>query len=228
MHKENELETISSGQMIEVGLWPIKEQEILRNDGALIYLSTGKTIRSQQLAGKPFYYVAHRSHGFAADGIKRLFDTPSRLTQVAIYPNPELFFIPKSFKQYMPDQQRLVLADLEDTKERLGLENLAQTLPEASEGTEIVFKHFYATGEKLLGKKYQYRWMRTSTTTIASESYYPHKMVAHVGDWSECGLVVDHFGALDRISDLGAARWLTPAKTTLIALHEWSLLLNQT
>lgn len=71
-----------------------EEKRVLKEDGAVIYALTGTTIPAQRelqaKKGKPsFWYVVE-----AGD---RLLALPSRKIEVAIFPDPQRFFVPDSF-----------------------------------------------------------------------------------------------------------------------------------
>lgn len=182
-----------------------EERRVLKDDGAVLCLPQGETIQGQKGAKRPFWYVAD---GYEIDGKNRLLDVPSRPMEVAIYPDPEKFFVPGSFDKSKADQENLLVEDMHRLRRRLGLEGIGGILPEASEATEIAFRYFDATGRKvrLLGKNYGFRWVRTNTPTTESGSSF-----ADVGSWSAVdGIDVDDWGAGSGISSLGAARWVVP------------------
>lgn len=69
-----------------------EEKKTLLADGAVIYLPTRETIKSQKAAKRPFRYIFNSQEVNDRD---RLTDFPSRPIEVAIYPDPEKFFVPK-------------------------------------------------------------------------------------------------------------------------------------
>lgn len=186
------------------------ERGVLTKDGAVIYLLTGETIKSQKSARRPFWYVAD---GFTVNGKNRLTEFPSRRVEVAIYLDPDRFFVPESSSKTTDQQIALVEADAHSLRGRLGLPNIGEILPEASEATEVLFKHFDATKVRILGQDYirdrYWSYIRTSTPTNKEGSF-----VATVGKWGDDDALVvldwprSAFGVAFR-----AARWVVPQGT---------------
>lgn len=191
-------------QLSEPLTWSDEEKEVLIKDGAVLYLPTGETINGQKQNNRPFWYVAG---GYVIDGRNRLLDFPSRPIEIAIYPDPERFFVPGSFDKSKAAQEDLLKEDCDQLRKRTGLENLDQILPEASEATERIFNYFDEIRIRLLGKDYGYRWLRTNTPTNQSGSGF-----AGVGGFLDAdGLVVGDFRRDGGRPALGAARWVVPA-----------------
>lgn len=184
-----------------------EEKRVLVRDGAVIYLPAGGTIRGQKSAGRPFWHI---TDGFKLDGRNRLTEFPSRSIEVAIYPDPERFFVPDTLSKTTDQQTALVEADARFLRERLGLPNIGEILPEASEVTEALFKHFDATNVRLLGQDYMrngyWSYIRTSTPTNKESS-----RVASVGRWSAGGGVgVGGWHRDKGYVHIRAARWVVP------------------
>lgn len=184
-----------------------KERKALIDDEAVIYLPTGETIKGQKSAGRPFWYIAE---GFKVNGKNRLTEFPSRPIEVAIYPDPERFFVPDTFKKTTDQQIALVEQDAQFLREKLGLPNIGEILPEASEVTEVLFRHFDVTRVRLLGQDYMrdefWSNIRTNTPTNQEGSD-----VARVGRWRAAGgLGVNDWDRDGSGVDIGAARWVVP------------------
>ena len=184
-----------------------QEREVLLGDGAVLYLLTGETIRDQQQAGRPFWYVV--------DGGERLLDFPALRIEVVIYPDPEKFFVPESFNKTITQQDNLMEQDTLNLRKRLGLEGITMVRPEASEVTEVVFKHFKETQVRLFGENYKeqasgyYPYTRTSTPTNKSGSY-----LAGIGFFSAVGgLRVSGWHLDHRYARLGLVRWVVPQRS---------------
>ncbi|MDO8429070.1 MAG: hypothetical protein Q7S88_00385 [Candidatus Daviesbacteria bacterium] len=184
-----------------------QEREALLGDGAVLYLPAGETIRGQIEAGREFGYVFN--------GGERLLDFPSRRIEVAIYPDPERFFVPGSFNKTTDKQDALMEQDAESLRKRLCLGGITMVRPEAPEVTEVIFKHFDATQVRLLGKDYMeqaggyYPYIRTSTPTnktgsvLADVGHFAAGYGPHVGDWHRD----------DRDVFLAGARWVVPQRS---------------
>jgi len=144
------------------------EKRALSKDGAIILKPLDQTIPSQREAQrqkeKPsFYFVAN-----AEDG---LLNVPSSLAEVAIYPDPDRFFIPGTGGKDLATQERMVSRDGETLRERLGLSGVDVRIPnEASTLTGITFDYLDQTGEWLFGPDYGYRYGRTKNPTTKSGS----------------------------------------------------------
>lgn len=156
-----------------------QEQERLIKDGAFILdLITGNTIEDQEGAGRLFRYIYR-------EGGDRLLKLPSIITQVAIYPDPEKFFIPNSGSKNLPTQEELAKKDGQELRERLGLkdDSLDVIIPDqASTLTEVTFRYLDETTKKdkavwLFGPNYGYLYGRTKNPVNDSGS-----LVANVGN----------------------------------------------
>lgn len=190
-------------QLLKPVTWSDEEKEVLLRDGAVVYLPIGETISRQIQLESPFCYVAH---GFVIDGKNRLTDLPSRPIEVAIYPDPKRFFVESTFDESKVWQEVRLREDCDELRKRIGLENLDEILPEASEVTELAFRHFRETQGRLFGKDYSYRWMRTNTPIDKWGSLF-----AGVGNWREVdGLLINDWPGIGSHYGLGAARWLVP------------------
>lgn len=192
-----------------IGGFPItftdETRAALIRDGAFIYLPTGETISGQKNDGRLFWYV---DGGFIADGRNRLTEFPARRIEVAIYPDPQRFFVPNSSDQPTGAQIALLAKDTQALRERLGRADIDQILPEAPEVTEVIFRHLDLLGVYLLGPNdNDYIWhMRTNTPTNKEGS-----RLAYVGYFTaELGLGVDDWGRDAGYGMIGAARWIVP------------------
>lgn len=203
-------ETTVTEQLVLGERFTDEEKEALRTDGAVIYLLHGETIlsqkESQRAKGKP-------SFGYVVDAGERLLVLPSRKIELAIYPDPEKFFVPQSFNKSVKKQEEVVAQDARDLRERLNLTGISEIIPdEAATLSEIVFQHLDATGVWLFGKEYaaaqglDWVYGRTKNPTNASGSH-----VASVGDADpDDGLGVDGWLRGDGRHRVGALRLVVP------------------
>lgn len=182
-----------------------QEKEVLVNDGAVIYLPEGYTINIQRVReiGTYFWNVIHET--------PRLTDFPPRRIEVAIYPDPERLFISDSFNKNVAQQDRLIEQDTEYLRRKLRAEGLIMWRPEASEVTEVMYKHFRETGVNLLGADFMRRGgrygpsVRTSTPTkfgrfaVVSGSF-------RKGDGPQ---ILDSYPQ-ESNNNLGVIRWIVP------------------
>lgn len=147
---------------------PFTEQEtgVLIGDGVAILDLTEETIEDQQKAGRRFGYVSARGD--------ILLKVPSIKTQVAIFPDPERFFVPNtgwkgfSTRDDLAMQEELTKKDAEELRERTGLEDLDEIIPSsAATLTQLTFLYFDRTtregkGVWLFGRDYGFRYGRTN------------------------------------------------------------------
>ncbi|MBI4084308.1 MAG: hypothetical protein HY431_00200 [Candidatus Levybacteria bacterium] len=192
-------------------LFSQEQKEALVNDGAVIYLPTGVTIMKQEKLqlqkGKPsFWYVT--------EGGDALLALPSRRMEVAIYPDPERFFVPGTFDKDLNEQERLAAEDGQALSQILGIEGIMQIIPaEASSVTEVAFQRLDGTGIWLFGEEYAaaqgLKWVygRTKNPTNRTGSF-----VADVGGArSDSGLDVNGWHRDCGFDYLGAVRWVVPS-----------------
>ena len=170
---------------------PFIEQEIgvLIKDGAVFLDLTEETIEDEQKAGRPFGYVSARGD--------ILLKAPSIGAQVAIFPDPERFFVPNTGHIGLftiPDslvQEQIIRKDVEALRKRTGLEDLDVIIPSsAATLTELTFRYFDRTSQEgkgvwLFGRDYGNRYGRTNHPM--NKSGYEFFRVGFAG-----GVVVDY------------------------------------
>lgn len=203
-------------QEVEAVTFTDEEKEALkhvRKTEPQFYLPTGETIRSQQGSRRIGVY----SSGYEEeDGTNRLLDFPARRIEVAIWAdpkNPEDFFIPGSFKKDTDQQDKLRAKEAEALSKRPGLRGVTIIRPEASEVTEVMFKHFDETGVRLLGQDWvkdgYWRYIRTNTPTTKSGS-----RLARVGGFNaDLGPSVLDWLRDESNVNLGLAFWVVPNRS---------------
>lgn len=169
-------------------------KDALIKDGAVIYPLTGSTIEAQRnmraKKGKPsFYYVVDVREG--------LVGRPSRLSEVAIYPDPKKFFVPNTGGEDL-ETEALVAEAANRLRKRLRQNGIDVVIPEeAVTLTELTFKHLDETEVWLFGESYGYLYGRTKNPTNESGSG-----VAIVG----CAVPDSGLGVLDWRRGLGNGR----------------------
>ncbi len=144
-------------------------KKVLKENSAAIYDLTGEeTIKDEQRGGRPFVHV---------DGGRCLLESRSMRSQVAIFLDPTMFYVPNTEDKYLKEQVRLTEIDAEGLRDKLGLEDIDLIIPVAAATlTELTFKHLDATGVWLFGKNYGFLFARTKNGTNTSGS-----KVANVG-----------------------------------------------
>lgn len=147
--------------IVNVNKIGVEERAVLINKaGASIYTLTGKTIRDYIRAGRPVQYSV------TCEGIVGL---PSRLIEVAIFPDPVEFFVPGTDEKSAEEQRALVEKDSYTLlSEGLGLERVKLGFGSAADLTELFFRHFdegLLRGEdwRLFGREYGNLSSRTQT-----------------------------------------------------------------
>ncbi|OGD96799.1 hypothetical protein A3F02_00225 [Candidatus Curtissbacteria bacterium RIFCSPHIGHO2_12_FULL_38_9b] len=188
------------------------EWEALIADGALIYRPLAQTIPTQR---EKQTKKGKKSFSYVVDAGDRINAVPSRPVEFAIYPAPDRFFVPGSFDRSVKQEERDVAGDAQDLRERLGLENITEIIPdEASTLSDITFQHLDATGRWLFGPEYakaqglDWVYGRTKNATNPAGS-----LVADVGNAkADNGLDV---GGWDRDygrRNVGAVRLVVPVE----------------
>ena len=175
--------------MDEVRRFSDTTRKALEKEGYIIYELNGRTIRSFNEAGRPFYSTWYKDYPVLAN-------LPSRKGEAAI--NPEKLVIPKSNNTTLKEHEKMV--------GEFGLK-LARKIPgvkaiigQAPDYVGLVFLHFDKTGKRLFGEKYDYGFARTKTLVGSGN--------AVVGNFSvELGLEV--FRCRDP-EDRRAGIWLAP------------------
>ena len=158
------------------GAFTDNSKAALLKDGAVIYQLAGQTIEAQtglqRKKGRPSFYSV-------VNGGNRLVGRPSRLSEVAIYPDPERFFVPNTGDKDLETQDVLVAEDARNLRIRLRVNWLDVVIPdEAATLTELTFKHFGKTGVWLFGAKYNYS--RGQISALFQEREGPHR-ISHRG-----------------------------------------------
>ena len=145
---------------------PPKTKRILKEDGAIVYELEGTTIDSQskiQPANEKSFFT------FLLVGYKHVNTTSSMLSEVAIYTDPDRFFVEDTAGKRLIEQERLVKTDGEKLRQRLKRDDIDVIIPkQASSLTELVIKHFIETGVWLFGPDYNSQCGATSEITNRS------------------------------------------------------------
>ena len=173
----------------ELKRFSTEEKKALAKEGLkVIYPLTGESIDDQKRAGRKFAYIAPSDEN-------RLMVMRSRLSEVAIDPRPEKFFLPKSNNNATLAQQLEMIAEYSyNLQRRLKTQTVEAIMGEAPDYTQLAFLHFDATGVRLFGKDYGFNYTRTVTPTVGTS-------VADVGGFfAGNGPNVDHWNR-DRGSD---------------------------
>jgi len=147
-----------------------EEREALKREGlTAVYSLTGETIADQKEKGRKFCQITESDNN-------TLLAVRSLMGDVAVDPRPDKFLLPES--NVTLDQQLEMVAEYSHKLQRkLRTDTVEAIIGQAPDYTELLFAHFDAIGERLLGEKYGYNYARTQTPTVGSD-------VAHVGDFS--------------------------------------------
>ena len=166
-----------------------QEKEALRKDGAAIFSLIGETIKDQVSARRLFREVPN--------GVYRLLNLPSIKTEVAIFSDPNKFFVSNSGNKDLLTQENLARQDGQELRERLGLKDdgVDVIIPDqASTLTELTFKYLDETTKKgegvwLFGKDYGYLYgvtknsVNKSGSEVAIVGNADRDRGVHVYDW---------------------------------------------
>lgn len=196
-----------------------QETEVLLQDGALIYPSTGLSMFAQYKQGFPidetwYQYV----------GIAKIAAVRSQVTQIALYPDPDKFYIPNSENKTLTEQELLAEQESALLRQRLGVDGLIIPIPANSATlTEIISRHQMATGEILLGKKYGFKTIRTSQLLpeekvtvinggVMSLGPNPYAATVRAYAMGKPDICVSSYMHESSASNILAARWIFPRK----------------
>lgn len=143
----------------------------LEKKGFRIYTLTGQSIRSEREAGRKFWSTWHRDY-------PKFEALTSIHSEVAIDPNPDKFFIPKSNNQTL-DQQLEMVADHSRKLQKSLTSEVQAVMGQSPDYVDLTFSHLTTLKDikdRLFGEKYGYNYARTQTPTVES-------VVASVGDF---------------------------------------------
>ncbi|OGH07683.1 MAG: hypothetical protein A2W22_00415 [Candidatus Levybacteria bacterium RBG_16_35_11] len=181
-HGENPSQTALSGteRLTETRPFTETEKEALRKDGAVILSTLGQTLSSQaeaqRQAGKPSFSYMNCEDGY-------LMDIPSRLAQVAVYPDPDEFFAPKTNDKDLATQEILIAKDAEKIRARTGLQEIDEIIPDAATLTGIIFEYEKETGVWLLGRGFENRFGRTKNGLVCFQHSNSPSLGLRVFSW---------------------------------------------
>lgn len=169
-------------------------REALKNGGLFIYDLSGKSIAGLKKEGYPLW-------------INDLLKTtsalalPSKLTQVAFYPDSERFFLKGSFGKNEDQQDKLFAEYAKEFEKQFPGTRLIKG--EGPDYTELSSKHSQDPEERLFGEKYGYCWTRTSTPVAFGR--------LAVGFFDDDRLRVDSFGPDVAFGLFGVVPLVVPA-----------------
>jgi hypothetical protein len=164
---------------VEFKTFSDESRKALEDRGFVIYGLQGESIISLRDSGRKFQSDWHRSyHEFEA--------RTSKLSQVAINPNPDKFFIHGSNNKRLNTQEEMIAKfSKELTSGSNRVNGVRAIMGGAADYVELTFRHFDTTQSDLFGPDYNYKYTRTDTPTNGSN-------VAIVGHFSvDYGLRLD-------------------------------------
>lgn len=164
--------------------------EFLKKKNLLHYPLNGQSLKAQQLASRPFWYIIDPSDNFLT--------LPSMQSEVAFHSFPDKFFLPKSNKLTLPQRQEMIAEYSYKLQREFGSKDIEAVIGDSPDYSLVAFLHLGATKEYLFGEKYRYDYAITKTPitkTLAGSS-----LVAVVGNFdADCGLYVNRWSVdLDR------------------------------
>lgn len=178
-------------------------REAIENADGMIYEKKGESIEDQKNAERPFSVGIGYKH--LPDHVR---ETPSTYGQVAIFPNPQEFFVPRSFWLPVQAQLKLVAQDAASLRQRLGVEDIDEVIPEvAADLTDITFQHFDKTGQKLFEAFPLEFDPHFGVTQMPMSSLH----IVSVGEFRDIyGIDVRGVTAENGAPGAGAVRWVVP------------------
>ncbi len=163
---------------LEIVRFAPEARKKLTEAGYAIHALTGRSIKTLQDAGKPFWSTWHKDY-------PELEAMRSRLSEVAV--NPAQLFLPDSNGKTLAEQEEMVKKFSQGLAKKGKIDGVEAVIGEMPDYVELAFTHLEATGDRLFGQKYGYNYARTKTPT--SESY-----VADVGRFhADGGLRVSYW-----------------------------------
>jgi hypothetical protein len=179
----------------------------LESDGAVILTTFGQTLTSQ----REIQEREHRPSFQQMVNAPELLNRPSELMQVAIYPDPDRFYIPGSENADLETQEALAREDGEQQRKRLGLDCIDVIVPKrAATLSGIFFATRKLSGELMFGRKYGCHYGRTS------DSIGNGSKTAIVGDVDPAsGIVISSWPHNQGSDDIRAVRLIVPTHGVL-------------
>lgn len=164
--------------------------DFLKRKEQLVYPLNGLSLNAQKLAGRPFWYIV--------DVGEKFLTLPSMFSQVAINSSPDKFFLPKSNKLTLPQQQEIINEYSYKLQKEFGSKEIKAVMGDAPDYSLVAFLHLDVTKEYLFGAKYRYNKARTKTrtggSTIATVGPFDAGFGLHVGRW-DAGIGLDYVHA---------------------------------
>ena len=197
------LNGIAEKPPVEIVKFTDEARVALKKQKFVVYELTGESIKSLRDSDRKFLSTWHQSYpDFEA--------LTSRLSEVAINPDPKKFYLPNSNRKTLEDQLELVKKFSESlTKGRKRVPGVEAILGEVPDYVELAFTHLDRTGERLFGEKFQRDGFWSYTRTITSVG----GRVARVGRFlAGDGLDVDRWEPPGVDDDLWAAPLVVPVE----------------
>ena len=138
-------------------------RDIERNNGVILDpLETSLALLVA--AGRSFWSIVNMEN-------PDFMNLVSRPTQIAIFREPEKFYVPESNNKSLKEQEQLLEVDeAEVIRKSWGIGGLKLVIGDVATHPGLVFAYFDKTGGKikLHGEYYGYRQVRTDTPTVGS------------------------------------------------------------
>ncbi len=120
-------------EQLKPGVWSEEEKRMLLNDGVIIWPLSEKTISQLLTDQPPLWYISTERK----EAKEELLDVSSKVMEIAFYIEPLEQFVPGSFNKAKDDQEKLMMADRDKLRTRLGINNLDVIFPEAQDVIQI-------------------------------------------------------------------------------------------
>lgn len=149
------------GPEASVSIKPFSKEalDFLRKKGLLYYSLDGQSFITQELAGRPFWYKVKTD---------KFLTLTSMQSHVAFNPSPDKFFLRRSNKRTLLQQQEMIEEYSSKLQGEFGSKEIKAVMGDVPDYTSLSFLHLDATKgkERLFGEKYNYGYTRTKTPTI--------------------------------------------------------------
>lgn len=184
---------------VEIKRFSEEALDFLRKKGLLHYPLNGQSLQAQQLEGRLFRHIGRvKKHS--------LFSS-SMLSEAAFNPFPNRFFLPKSNRLTLLQQQWMISQHSIDLQREFGSEEIMAVMGNAPDYTLLAFLHFDATRrtEYLFGQRYNLSYAKTKTPVSGNYNF------AIVGNFRTYGLSVSERNGTKVFDHVFAVPLVVPA-----------------
>jgi len=183
------------------------ETRALKDNGGVIYPISGTTLLSQIVLARNQNFRIHSPFVYQ-------HRYPWLRTEVAIFPDEEAFFVPRSErKSTYQEKVDAMKKDEKRLKQKLGVNGFSLIAPQVDNVVEVVLKHQEETGQRLLGDEGEREDVGetvTATDCLPIYSTIPHRIIVGPNLGENLGLQIDA-AQEGSIGSVGLMRFIVPS-----------------